>query len=298
MAETILQITTAFVNQYHANVERALQQRGSILRPCVRNESQKGEYQYFEKVGSVEATEIVDKRHGDSPFTETPHARRRVGISFYDVGDFIDKEDKVRMLIDPTSSYVQNFVDALGRKMDDVIIAAAKGTAYTGKDGATSTTFDSNMTIAVDFASTGTASNLTIKKLIEAKRLLLSKFNQPGAEPWYCVITSNQLAALLNTTQVTSVDYNSVKALVMGDVNTFMGFQFIICEKLAKATNNRSVLCFPKSGILLSTAMDVETYVERRADKRFNWYAYARAGFGAVRMDEAKIVEILCDETK
>ena len=286
-------ITTAFTQQYHANVERALQQRGSILRPLVRVERQKGEYQYYEQIGKVEAAEIT-VRHGDSPQVDTPHTRRRVGLAFYDVGDFIDDEDKARMLIDPTSSYVQNFVDALGRKMDDVIIDAALGTAYTGKAGGTSTSFDSNMVVAVDFATTET---LTIAKIVEARRKLLSKHNQPGAEPWYFVIGSKQLADLLNNTTVTSADYNSVKALVQGDIDTFVGFKFVISEKLPlEATDDRACLAFTKSALLLAMGIDITTRVAERSDKRFNLYAYAKAGFGAVRMDEAKIVKVLCDE--
>lgn len=287
------EITTAFTQQYHANVERALQQNGSVLRQCVRVEPQKGEYAYYDQIGTVEAEEITT-RHGNSPEMDTPSYRRRVGLKFYDVGDYIDDEDKARMLIDPTSSYVQNFVDALGRKIDDAIIEAALGAAYTGKSGGTSTPYDSNMTVAVNFATTET---LTIAKLIEARRKLLANFNIPGKEPWFFVLGSKQLGDLLNTTEVKSSDYNTVKALVQGEVDTFLGFKFVMSERLGlESTDDRQCLAFPKSAILLAMGIDITTRVAERSDKRFNLYAYAKAGFGAVRMDEKKMVKVLCDE--
>lgn len=288
------QIDTAFVKQYHDTIERLLAQRGSKLRNTVRNETQNSEEQFWEQVDKVEAVEVSD-RHGDSPLMETPHARRRVTLRQFEVGELIDNFDKVKMLIDPTSVYVQNFVDALGRKMDDIIIDAATGTAYTGKNGGTATAYDTANQIAANFG--GAASNLTINKLIEAKRLLLSNHFDFDMEPVSIVVGSSQLASLLKTTQVQSADYNTVRALVRGEIDTFMGFKFVHSERLKKSGNNRSVLVYPKSGILFAVGKDITTEVARRADKRFSWYAYACAAFGAVRMQEPKVIEILCDET-
>jgi hypothetical protein len=289
------QIDTAFVKQYHDTIERLLQQRGSKLRNLVRNESQHSEEQFWEQVDKVEAAEVTD-RHGDSPLMETPHARRRVTLRQFEVGELIDNFDKVKMLIDPTSVYVQNFVDALGRKVDDEIIDKMLGTAFTGKSGGTSTAFDTtNMQVAVNFG--GADSNLTINKLIEARKKLLENHNDPEMQPWYIAVSANNLASLLKTTQVQSADYNTVRALVRGEIDTFLGFKFVHTERLlANAGNVRRVLAWVKDGVMLSVGKDITTEVARRADKRFSWYAYACASFGAVRMQEKKVVEILCDE--
>lgn len=288
------QIDTAFVKQYHDNIERLLQQRGSKFRGKSRQESQNSEEQFWEQVDLIEATEVSD-RHGDSPLMETPHSRRRVTLRQFEVGELIDKFDKVKMLIDPTSTYIQNFVDALNRKYDDVFIAAATGTAYTGKSGGTATAFDSAYQVSASFG--GAASNLTINKLIEAQRLLTAAQNDPDLQTWYLALTSSQKASLLKTTQVQSADYNTVRALVRGEINTFMGFEFVHSERLLKSGNNRSVLAWVKDGMLVSTGMDIQTEVARRPDKRFSMYAYAAMAVGAVRMQEPKVVEILCDET-
>jgi hypothetical protein len=293
------QIDTALVKQYHDNIERLLQQRGSRLRNAVRVENQKGEEAFWEQVGSVAASPVLT-RHGDSPLVNTPHARRRVTLVQYDVGDMIDDFDKVKMLADPTSVYVQNFVDALGRAMDDEIISAFSGTAYTGKAGGTSVTSGWGV-INEDFG-TGDNTGMTIEKLVGARQLMLEAHNEPNTEPWYIVMAAEQLANLLNTTQATNADYNTVRALVRGELDTFLGFKFITSERLATGTGGggaadcRRCFAWAKSGMLLSVAKDITTEVARRADKRFSWYAYACASFGATRMQEGKIVEIQCVE--
>ena len=169
------QIDTALVQSYRSNIEVQFQQMGSRLRSTVRVESQHAEYDYYDRIGSTEAVKNTE-RHGDTPLIETPHDRRRIGLEDYHWADLIDSKDKLRMLADPTSSYVTNAVMALGRSIDRVIITAAFGTAYSGKNGATSTTFAAASEVAVDYVESGSAtnSNLTIAKLRRARFLLES----------------------------------------------------------------------------------------------------------------------------
>jgi hypothetical protein len=102
---------------------------------------------------------------------------------------------------------------------------------------------------------------------------------------------------LLNTTEVTSADYASVKSLVKGEINTFMGFDFVHTELVPIASTTRSAIAWAKGGLLLAVAPDIETAVERRWDKRGSVYVYASAGAGAVRMQEKKVVQIDCLES-
>ncbi len=71
------QVTTAFVQQFSSNIALLAQQRGSILRGAVREESVTGEKAFFDQVGSVAAVKRTT-RHGDTPLVETPHSRRMV----------------------------------------------------------------------------------------------------------------------------------------------------------------------------------------------------------------------------
>lgn len=289
------QITTAFVKQYHGTIEFLLQQKGARLIPYVRNESQNSEEQFWEQIGPTEALEITT-RHGDSPQVNTPHDRRRVTLKFFDWGDFIDQIDKVRMLIDPANPYSQNAAYALGRKQDDIIIAALFGTAFTGKEGGTAVTFPAGQQIAATFG--GADSGLTITKLIEAQRLLRAAEVDLDMEQACIAVGAKQLANLLGTTQVTSADYNSVKALVQGQLDTFMGFKFKHTERLlVDGSAKRRVPVWVKSGLLAAKNPEISTNIVQRWDKRGSWYVYAKMGMGAVRMQEEKVVEIKCSET-
>jgi hypothetical protein len=89
---------------------------------------------FFEQVGQATAQKRVS-RHSDTPQIDTPHQRRRVSLVDYEYADLIDKQDQVRTLIDPTSSYAQAAAFALGRAMDDEIISSISGNAFSGETG-------------------------------------------------------------------------------------------------------------------------------------------------------------------
>ena len=283
------QITTAFVQQFSSNVQLLSQQRGSLLRNCVSEESVTGEKAFFDQVGSVAAVKR-SSRHGDTPILETPHSRRMVTMDSYEWADLIDDADKVRMLIDPTSTYAQAAAAAMGRAMDDAIIDAALGTAKTGKSGATSTAFDSNNVIAAG------STDLTLAKLIEAKKILDLNSVDPSIQR-YIALGPDQLESLLNTTEVASADFNTVKALVQGQVDTFLGFKFVLTTRLGIASNIRDCFVWAMDGIKLAVGKDVQARIDERADKSYSTQVYYSATFGATRMEEAKVVKIQCDES-
>lgn len=292
-----IQITTAFVQQYRANVDHLVQQKGSRLRPLVRTETQNAEFEFYDRIGATSAQEVTG-RHQDTPLVNTPHDRRRVALRDFDWGDLIDRPDRIRTLIDPTSPYAQSAAFALGRKMDEIVLDAAFGTVYTGKTGSTTVTFPSSQQIAVDYVESGsaTSSGLTIGKLRKAKQILDRNEVDP-TERRYIACTAKQITDLLQTTQVTSSDFNTVKALVAGEINTFMGFEFVRTELVrTNASSNRRVACWAQSGLLLAVGSDITVDIGPRRDKRNATQVYVSATFGATRMEEEKVVEIICAE--
>lgn len=284
------EVTEAMVQQYNSNIALVCQQKMSRLRQAVRVESIHAEFEYFDQIGPTEA-QPRGGRHSDTPLMSTPHMRRRVTSVPYNWADMVDNPDKLRMLADPTSPYVQNAVMAFNRTMDAVIVNAMVGTAYTGKEGGTPVGFDTtNQVIAHG------SSGLTIAKLIAAREKFW-KNEVDESIPLYIAVTAAQLKDLLGTTQVTSADYNSVKALVQGEINTFMGFNFIRYEKLPyDATTGRDVLAWAKDGVLLALAEDITTKVTERPDKNYSTQVYVEMDLGAVRMEEKKVVKIQCTE--
>ena len=283
-------ITTAFVKQFQGNIEMLVQQKGSRLRDTVRIKAGVvGEDVYVDQISSTAAVKRTT-RHADTPLIDTVYSRRRITMYDYEWADLIDKEDKLKMLADPTSEYSQNGAYALGRAIDDAIIAAADGTAYTGKDGSTSTAMLTANIIA--HASSG----LTIAKLLSAKELL-DAAEVDADEPRYCIVTAAQVTDLLNTTEVKSADYNTVRALAEGKLDTFLGFKFLRTERLLEdATPDRKVLCYVQSGICLALGKDITASIDKRVDKSNATQVYLSMSIGASRMEEKKVVTIACEE--
>ena len=287
------EITTAFVQQYSANVQMLAQQMGSRLRAAVDVETITGKNAYFDQVG-VTAAQVRSSRHADTPQIDTPHSRRRVSLADYEWADLIDDQDKVRMLIDPTSSYAKAAAAAMGRSMDDVIIDALGGTAYTGEAGGTSTSLPSTQ----KFATSQQTDGLTIAKLLDAKKKLDLKDVDPSLKR-YVVCGATQISDLLNTTEVKNSDYNTVKALAMGQVNSFLGFEFIMSNRLdfdATYTDDRLVFAFTEDAVKLAVGKDITARIDERADKSYSTQVYCCMSIGATRMEEEKVVQIPCDE--
>lgn len=297
------QVDTALVNSYHSNIQIKFQQRGSRLRPYVRVESQNSEFDYFDRIGPTEAVKVKN-RHSDTPLVSTPHDRRRNATEDYDWADLIDRKDKLRMLADPTSAYNTNAVFALGRSMDVEIVRAAFGTSYSGKTGQTSIAFPASQEIAAAYHDDGGSgnTNLTIDKLRRIRLMfdLEEAVDWDAAEELYMAVTAWQINSLLRENELTSADYAAIKALVRGEIDTFMGIKFIRVHPsiLPKTGDIRDCPVWTRQGILLGVADDVMTDVGPRRDKRNSVQVYVCASFGATRMWEEQVVKVKCDETK
>ena len=288
-----IQITTSFVEQYSSNVTMLSQQMGSKLRGSVDVENINGKNAFFDQVG-VTAAQIRTSRHGDTPQIDTPHSRRRLSLADYEWADLVDDVDKVRMLVDPTSSYAKAAAAAMNRSIDDVIITSMNAAANTGVAGGTSTDLPSTQKTATSDQSDG----LTIAKLLSAKKIMDNNDVDPSLKR-YIVCGPQQISDLLGTTSVTSADFNTVRALSTGEVNSFLGFEFIMSTRLNKdATNttDRLVFAYTEDAIKLGIGKDIAAKISERADKSYSTQVYYCMSLGAVRMEEKKVVQIPCHE--
>lgn len=274
------QITTAFVQQYKSNVLILSQQKGSRLRGTVMSEMVTGKTAYFERIGQVAMIPAVT-RHDDTPQIDTPHSRRKVDLATFRWADLIDNADKVRMLIDPQSPYATVAAYAAGRQIDSVILAAAVGTAYAGETGSSSVPLPSAQKIAAASAP------LTIEKLITAKEILDEGDVDPD-QPRVLVTRPDGITDLLSTTQVTSADYNSVKALVAGQIDTFMGFK-IISTNLAPSGK---AVVWTKRAMALAIGSEPNVRISERADKNYSTQVFVEMDIGATRVEDEGVVEI------
>ena len=263
------------VIDYKSTVEALLQQRGSKFRGAVMEDSYHGKSgAAVNQIGAVNAVARTT-RHADTPLIETPHDKRWVYPTDYEWADLIDDADKLKVIADPTSPYAINGAMALGRSMDDLIIAAATGTAKTGEDGTTSTVLGSGQVAAT------TAGGLTIAKLREAMQLLIAAEVDVDNEELYCAIGAQQHDDLLGQTQAISL---------------FMGFNFVDSQRLALSGTDRTAICWAKSGLHLGIWNDINARITERDDKSYSTQVYVKASFGATRTEEKKVVAITCSE--
>jgi hypothetical protein len=262
------------------------QQMGSRLRDKVRAENVQAEQYFFERLAKTAAVRKT-VRHGDTTLVNSQHTRRRLTMVDYEWADLIDKQDKVRMLIDPTSEYATNAAWAMGRAMDDEILSAMNGTAYTGVDGTTTSAFPSGQKVAV------AGSGLTLAKLLSAKEVLDGNEVDPDAERWI-VCRPKDITTLLNTTEVKSADYNTVKALVDGKVNTFVGFNFIVSNRIVTSTDasSKAVMAWLRDSMGFNVGMDITSKIDEMPGKSHATQVACYATFGATRIEDEKIVEI------
>ncbi len=290
-----MQITTAMVQEYKSGIEILYQQKRSKLREAVRVEPVEGKYAFFDQIASVEAKNKTT-RHADLEVVSTPHKRRRVAPVDKYVADYIDQEDLYKILNNPTNAYAMNFAMALNRAIDKEIISAALGPAYTGETGSEIVPFDtSNMTVAADVGSTS-ATGMNLDKLRAAKEILDE--NEAPDDERYIVIAPKQLMELLATTEVTSADYNTVKALVAGDLDTFLGFKFIKSNKLSvNASTYRECLFWHKNAMLLGIGREIGASIDPVPQKGQSLLIQAWLGMGATRMQEEGVGKILCAES-
>ena len=282
-------ITEAFVQQYSNTVQMLSQQKGSLLRNVVDVENVVGKHAYFERLGAVTAVKRVS-RHSDTPQIDSEHSRRRISMVDYEWADLIDNQDKIRTLIDPTSNYALAAAMAMGRAMDDEIIAAVTGTAYSGETGSTAVALPS----AQKITEAGT-DGLTIAKLRQTKEILDLADVDPSL-PRSFVCSPKQITNLLGTTEVTSSDFNTVKALASGEINSFLGFNFIVSNRLSIASSKRECLAFTNDAMKLALGQDIMTRIDERNDKGYALQVYVCMTMGSTRLEDEKVVSVQCHE--
>jgi hypothetical protein len=286
-----------YVQQFANNIQLLLQQKDSRLDSLVMTGNHVGEQASpVDQLGAVEMQEVVG-RFGPIGRVDASVDRRWVYPESYDLNQLIDSFDKLRLLQDPSSSYVMNAVAAAKRKRDAVIISAFFGTAKTGKSGSTSTTFPSGQQIAVDY---GAASNvgLSVEKLIKGKELLMAADVDLEADPINCGITAKQHSNLLREIKITSREFNSEPVLVNGKLKSFLGINFVHSELFGvDGSSYRRIPMWAKSGMYLGLWQDMTTDIDQRKDLSGHpWQAYIKMTLGATRLEEEKIVEIKCAE--
>ena len=279
---------TLYARQYQRTLSLLCQQKGSKLRNSVTIDTDFfGEYKFYNQ---IDATATVEKtsRHQTTPIINPDLERRRISRREFLHNFVLDENDELAMGFAPNGSYMISAVNAHGRTMDDRIIEAATGTAYTGVAGATETA------LTTTIANGGVG--LTKSKVIEARKTLMANDVDLDNEELYLVIGEEQWEDLFDLTEVVSADYNTEKTLTTGVVGSWLGFKIITSTRLATASSIRKCLCYAKSGIQLAIAKDFKARVSERDDLNYSTQFWSNMHIGSTRMDEKKVIAIDCSE--
>jgi len=276
-----ISISNAFVTLFDAEVKQAYQGE-SVLRNTVRlRTGVEGSTHKFPKIGKGVAQVRIPQT--DVNPMNVNYSQATVTLSDYIAAEYSDIFNQAKVNFDERSELVQVVSKAIGRRADQLIIdaLAASGTSNT-----------------VASSIGGTNTNLNLDKLLAAKQQM-DAANVP-MEGRHMLIHANNLSALLGETEVSSADYNSVKALVAGELNTFLGFQFhTIGDRdeggLSISSGDRVVYAWHQQAVGMAEGMGIRTEINYVPEKT-SFLVSSMFSAGAITIDAEGVVAITCDE--
>lgn len=266
-----ISIDQAFINQYSAEVKEAYQRMGSLLRGTCRTEPiRDGANMYFPTVGKGSAS--TKARHAVVAPMNQVHAQVSVTLADYYAGDWVDKFDLLKTNIGERQIVANGGAYALGRKSDDLILAALnKGSA--------------------DIAH-GSA-GLTMAKV----QSIIQKAGEadiPDDGQRFAVIAPKAWADLLGLDKFTSRDYVGddpvLKAAGPTRVRQWMGITWIMHSAIKVSGSTYTNFFWHRSAAGHVIAADVQTEVTYHGD-RVSWFVNSMMSQAAVKIDSTGILQ-------
>lgn len=277
-----ISLSNAFVQLFDAEVKQAYQAKAMLVGAVRQRRGVEGSTVKFPKVGKgvatarIPQTDVTPMNVGFSQVTCT--------LADWNAAEYSDIFSQQKVNFDERQELVQVVANAIGRRQDQIILDAL-------------TASSTSLTVSNDIG--GTDTNMNVAKLREAKKLL-DKNNVPF-EGRHIILHANSLASLLSETSVTSSDFNTVKALVSGEVNTFLGFTFHILGDRSEGglaidgSNDRTLFAFHKDAIGYAEGIAPRTEVNYVPEKT-SFLVNALFSAGAVAIDAEGIVQITARE--
>lgn len=276
-------LSNAFVTLFDAEVKQAYQGKAQLVGAVRARRGVEGSTVKFPKVGRgvatprIAQTDVTPLNVGFSQVTLT--------LGDWNAAEYSDIFSQQKVNFDERQELVQVVASAMGRRQDQMILdaLAASGTS---------------LTVSNDIG--GTDTNMNVAKLREAKRLMDAA--SVPMDNRHVILHANGLSSLLSETAVTSSDFNSVKALVQGEVNTFLGFQFHTIGDRAEGglakdgSNDRVCFAYHRDAIGYGEGLGMRTEINYIAEKT-SWLVNEVFSAGAIAIDAEGIVDITCRES-
>jgi len=276
-----ISVSNAFVTLFDAEVKQAYQGE-SALRNTVRlRTGVEAATHKFPKIGKGVATVRIPQT--DVTPLNVTYAQVTCTLSDYIAAEYSDIFNQAKINFDERQELVQVVSKSIARRQDQMIIDAL---------------VNSSTSLTVASSVGGANTNLNLDKLLAAKKAL-DAGNVPPTDR-FVVIHANNLASLLDETEVKSSDFNTVKALVAGQLDTYLGFKFITIGDrseggLPLSTGDRKIYAFHKQAVGMAEGMGLTTRIDYIAEKT-SYLVASMFSAGAVAIDAEGIVEITCDE--
>ncbi len=273
-------ISNAFVQLFDAEVKQAYQSSRALAGLTRERTNVEGNQVKFPKIGKGTATVRVPQT--DVTPLNVTYSQVTATMSDYIAAEYSDIFSQQKVNFDERRELVQVVGNAIGRRMDQLVIDALNASATT-------------LTVATTIGGAGT--NMNIEKLIEAKKLLDA--NNVPSEGRCMIIHANNLAGMLGETEITSSDFATVKALVSGEVDTFMGFKFVTLgdrdEGGLPIPSTRTCFAFHKDAMGMGIGMNQKSEINYVPEKT-SFLVSSMFSAGAVAIDDEGIVKISCTE--
>ena len=273
-------ISNAFVQLFDAEVKQAYQASRALAGVTRERNNVEGNQVKFPKIGKGTATVRVPQ--SDVTPLNVSYSQVTASMSDYIAAEYSDIFHQAKVNFDERRELVQVVGNAIGRRMDQLVIDALNAAS-------SPSTVDTNVG--------GTATNLNLAKLLAAKKALDAK-NVP-ADNRCMVIHANGLAALLGETELTSSDFATVKALSMGQIDTFLGFRFIMLgdrdEGGLPLPSTRTSFAFHRDAVGLGVSMNQKSEINYVPEKT-SFLVASMFSAGAIAIDDEGIVKISSTE--
>lgn len=276
-------LSSVAVTQFDDMVKHAFQTSGLLRNTVTIRNGVVGDTYKFRKMGKGIATQRTVSSADVTPM-DIAHSLITCTLTNWDADDYTDIFDKAEVNFDEVNELATTIAGALGRRLDQLIIdALGAATDIAG-------------TVGTDIGGTGTGMN--IEKILKAKKYLDAQGVPSGNR--FFTISATGLESLLGETSITSADYNTVKALVAGDINTFAGFNFKLIEDRAEGgldltSTLRTGFAYSLDSVGLAIGMDISTKVDWIAHKK-SWLSAGQMKAGAVARDVLGIVKVQSTE--
>ncbi len=277
-------ISNAFVTLFDSEVKQAYQGQRA-LAGLTRERTVEGSTVKFPKIGKGTASIRVPQTDV-TPMSVTYNSVS-ASMEDYIAAEYSDIFNQAKVNFQDRAELVQVVAGAIGRRMDQVVLDAL--TAASG-----------TQTVANSVGGSNT--NLNVAKLRAAKKAM-DAANVPAENR--CIIAhANNMDALLAETEVTSSDFNTVKALVSGDLtgNTFLGFRFVSIGDRDEGglaidgSSDRVIFAFHKDAMGLGVNMNAQSRVDYIPEKT-SFLVASMFSAGSVAIDPVGITKITCRES-